>query len=123
MSSLVSESCAEEYQCFSRIPSWYSGCTAANAVHNDFGLNADHMADIHNDLLDNDDAGVNLNNDWEPWPKENQADNAAELANLVNEDQQQESISFDQSGSSSPVSQSSWPRYYSVCGRCFGREI
>lgn len=73
---------------------------AANAVHNDFGLNADQMADIQNDLLENDDAGVNLNNDWDPWPEENQADNAAQLADLIDEDQQQESISFDQSGSS-----------------------
>jgi len=73
---------------------------AANAVHNDFGLDADHMADIQNDLLENDDAEVNLNNDWDPWPEENQANNANQLADLINEDQQQESISFDQSGSS-----------------------
>jgi len=73
---------------------------AANAVQNDFGLDADHMADIQNDLLENDDAEVNLNNDWDPWPEENQANNANQLADLINEDQQQESISFDQSGSS-----------------------
>ena len=61
------------------------------------------MADMQNDLLDNDNAEINGDNAWEPWPEENQADNELQLNEMqLNEDEQQkESISFDQSGSSS----------------------
>jgi len=43
---------------------------ASNHVHNDVGLNADQMADIQNDLLDNDNAEIIGDNAWEPWHEE-----------------------------------------------------
>ena len=65
------------------------------------GLNANQMADFQQELQPQDQ--VVMQNNWDAWPEVNQGENVFQHVDEeqpVVEDQQQESISFDQSGSS-----------------------
>ncbi|CAL4899280.1 unnamed protein product [Urochloa decumbens] len=73
---------------------------AAQAVQEDAGINNEQMQDIQHELADN----VNVPaDDWPQWQPMNQEDDNMDWdnnqANVAQQQQQQESITFDQSGS------------------------
>ena len=72
---------------------------AAQQIQNDHGLNDVQMAEVQNDLLNQGNNDDVMDDAWDDWPVD-QADNVGQQQAPQDVLQQQESISYEQSGSS-----------------------
>ena len=75
--------------------------SAAKAVHADFVVNENYMADIQGELTNPEQAMPNDNVEWAQWVAQevNQAEQQDDNDDAIMEEVQQQEISFDQSGS------------------------